>query len=83
MIRVSGAGIVMGSTTLSIFVWVAVGLILYFVVGMVYNILVNGKNGMDTIPHRGFWSDLVDFFRELFSNIRTRLGGHQGGYQQI
>lgn len=67
---------------LTIMTWIIVIVVLYFVAGVVYNVVIHGKNGTEAIPHHTFLGDLLDFFHELGRNIRARLGS-RGGYQQI
>lgn len=48
-----------------------------------FNVVVKEKTGKDAVPHSGLMLDICDFVAELFSNIRARLCGTTGGYQQI
>lgn len=68
----------------SIFSIIFIVLILYFVIGIAYNIVKHGKPlGWEALPHSHFWIDLWDFLKELIGNIARRLRGDAGGYQQI
>jgi hypothetical protein len=58
-------------------------LVAYIVGGTVFNVVVKEKTGKDAVPHSGLMLDICDFVAELFSNIRARLCGTTGGYQQI
>jgi hypothetical protein len=71
------------SSSVSFFWWTLVALVLYLVGGTIYNVTVNGKSGKEAFPHSGLMLDILDFFTELFNNIRARLCGSSGGYQQI
>lgn len=63
--------------------WIIVGLLLYLVIGYLYNLLIIGKGGREAIPNYGFWAEVGSFFSELFANLKARLSGASGGYQQI
>lgn len=68
----------------SLFTLLIVGLTLYCVIGMAYNIVQKGKPlGIEAMPHSSFWMDVFDFVRELSANIVNRLRGGSGGYQRI
>lgn len=72
-----------GSLIATLGSWLFLGLLLYFVIGYLFNLLIKGKSGGEAIPNYWFWSELGGFFRELFSNLKTRLTGSSGGYTQI
>lgn len=75
-------GIGAGSWIGTIFSFLLVGALAYFVLGYLFNTFVHGKGGWEALPNSAFWSDVVDFLRELGGNIKARLY-NRGGYQQI
>lgn len=84
MASVSTLGVVSGGGLFANFIsWIFILLLIYFVVGYVYNLVFVGKNGREAIPNYEFWAEVGSFFSDLFTNIKARLTGTSGGYQQI
>ena len=72
-----------GGLIFAVFSWFLIAALVYFIAGFVYNMVVNNRSGTEAIPHHEFWSEVFGFLGELFSNIKNRLPGRGGGYQQI
>ncbi|WVO16713.1 hypothetical protein L204_104394 [Cryptococcus depauperatus] len=74
---------------LKVLFWLCImGLILYFVIGVVYNHQQYSARGWDLVPHRDFWREvpvlLQDLFSHLFAGIRGHsAGGNRGGYSSL
>ncbi|KAJ1978336.1 type II membrane protein [Dimargaris verticillata] len=68
----------------TLFKIIGILLLVYVVVGAIYNYAVVGARGLDLIPHRYFWQELpylcMDFFQYLYSSCSGRS---RGGYTAV
>lgn len=73
-------GLSAGSIMLIIFF---VCLALYLIVGIIVNILVRQKSGIEIIPNWSFWSDVPSLIKEGFGFIIGKIRGTGGGYTTV
>ncbi|KAL1677270.1 autophagy-related protein 27 [Schizophyllum commune] len=73
----------MGSGVGFFFLMLGLALVVYFGLGAYYNYTTYGATGMDLIPHRDFWREVPNMFRDvvahLCSSVRPRYT-NRGGY---
>ncbi|KAJ1917395.1 type II membrane protein [Tieghemiomyces parasiticus] len=68
----------------TLFKIIGILLLVYFVVGIIYNYAIAGATGLDLIPHRYFWQDLPSLCVEFVQYIYQSCGGRRrGGYSAV
>ncbi|RKP36875.1 autophagy-related protein 27 [Dimargaris cristalligena] len=68
----------------TLFKIIGILLLVYFVVGAVYNYAVAGASGLDLIPHRYFWQELPYLCLEFVQFAYNSCSGRRrGGYSAV